>query len=127
MKYNVITNDETVATRSNKQAAIKLATEARETDKVAVRVETDKGTVVFEAAAPKKIRMSPRYTRVVPLPEGVTAPEGKRVAYVRPRRDAAVLHDAESGEYSLLKLSTSKELKGRFETSRAAGKALLAL
>lgn len=125
MKYIVFAADTEVATRSNKAKAVELAQATRDEQKVAVRVDTDKGTTVFEAAAPKKINMSPRYTRTVELPEGVIVPEGFRVAYVRPRRETAVLHNAESGEYRLLNTKTSKFRKGTFETTRDAGKALL--
>lgn len=126
-KYNVIVNDTTVVTKSKRQTAIDFATELRETDKVAVRVETDKGTVVFEANAPKKIKMSPRYTKVQALPEGVELDEsvaGLRVAYVRTRRNGAVLHDAsaESGkQYLVVDLSTGKPVKRRFADTRDAG------
>lgn len=111
-------------TFNKKATAVAKATELRDELKVAVEVTTQTGTVVFEQAAPKKIKMSPQYTRVQELPEGVVAPEGKRVAYVRPRAGLAVLHDAEAEkgtQYSILNLKTGKELKTRFATTRAAG------
>lgn len=123
--YTVFAGDTEVGTKSKKATAVELARKARDEHKAAVRVVTQTGSVVFEAAAPKKIKMSPPYTRVVDLPEGVEAPDGMRVAYVRPRRKAAVLHDAEAGEYRILDLATGKLRKDTFATTRDAGKALL--
>lgn len=126
-KYTVFAGGEEVGTKSKKAQAIELATEKRDELKVAVEVKTGAGNVVFEQAAPKKIKMSPRYSRRVELPEGIEAPEGTRVAYKRPRRGLAVLHraDGEEGEqYSLLNLKTGEELEDRFPTTRAAGDAM---
>lgn len=123
--YTIVAGEFTVGTRSNKAKAIELAVAHRDAEKVAVQVVTSKGTVVFEQAAPKKIKMSPKYTRTVELPEGVSVPEGMRVAYFRPRRGAAVLHDAESGDYRILDTKTGKLRGPVFETTRAAGKALV--
>lgn len=121
-KYTVFVNDVALeGTKSKRQTAVDLARAERKAQNAAVRVETDKGTVVFEMPAPKKIKMSPQYTRVVDLPEGVKVPEGKRVAYFRPRRNGAILHDAETGEYSILNVTTGEELDEVFETTRDAG------
>lgn len=126
--YTVFVNDKALeGTKSKKATAVDLARAARKEQNAAVRVETSAGTVVFEQAAPKKIKMSPRYTRVVPLPEGVEVPDGKRVAYAYNRRGGAILHDAETGEYSILITKGEKagtELPETFETTRAAGDAM---
>lgn len=131
-KYTVNTVDaEGVATPalegktfSKRATAVTAAQELRDELKLAVQVVTDKGTVSFEQAAPKKINMSPQYTRTVELPEGVVAPEGKRVAYSRPRAGLALLHDpnAEKGkQYTIFNLKTGKESRGTFPTTRAGG------
>lgn len=124
-KYTITAGDVTEV-KSKRSAADARALELRDELKVAVSVTTDKGTVVFEKAAPKKIKMSPRFTRVVELSDEVAVPEGKRVAYKFPRKGLAVLHDAsaEKGEqYSLLNLKDGSELEDRFPTTRAAGAA----
>lgn len=92
----------------------------------AVEVVTAAGKVVHTVPAVRKINMSKPYTRVVTLPEGVEIPEGFRVCYSRPRRKVAVLHSFEEG-YRILNLKTGKLLKPVFETTRDAGKAMLAL
>ena len=124
---NVFTEALEGKTFNKKATAVKAAQELRDSEGVSVVVQTQTGTVVFEQDAPKKINMSPRYTRVVDLPEGVEAPEGGRVAYVRPRQNAAVVHFAgeEKGkQYALLNLKTGKLLKQRFATTRDCGQAM---
>lgn len=128
-KYTVFTvNAEGVetelATKSKKSTAVELATATRNEQATRVVVRTQAGNVAFEQDAPKKIKMSPRYTRTVELPEGVTLPVEGRVAYVRPRQNAAVIDvaGAESEErYAILNLKSGKLLKQRFATTRAAG------
>jgi len=111
--------------KSKKATAMDLARAERKSTGEAVQVVTDAGTVVFEQAAKKTVKMSPRYTRVVELPEDVIVPEGKRVAYFRPRVNLAVLHDAESGDYTLLDTAEGMELEETFETTRDAGRFLV--
>lgn len=125
-KYTVFANDEARATRSAKPKAVELALALRNDERVDVRVETGAGTVVFEAKAPKRIRMSKPYTRVVELPEGIEVPEGFRVAYHRPRRKVAVLHDVHEG-YRLLHTGTGELSENVFATTREAGQAMLSL
>lgn len=122
-KYTVFVNDVALeGTKSKKQTAVDLARAERKAQQAAVRVETQAGNVVFEMPAPKKIKMSPQYTRVVDLPEGVEVPDGKRVAYFRPRRNGAILHDGEV--YTILNVTTGEELDEVFETTRDAGNRL---
>jgi hypothetical protein len=111
---------------TKKAKAVELATELRNESKVSVKVQTSSGTVVFELKAPKKIKMSKPYTRVAQLPEGVEVPEGFRVAYFRPRRKVAVLHDIHEG-YRLFRTATSELSEEVYETTRDAGKAMLAV
>lgn len=125
-KYNVFAADEVREVKSKRQVAIDLATAIRKDERVAVRVETENGKVVFEAAAPKRIKMSPPYTRVVSLPEDVEVPDGFRVAYHRPRRKVAVLHDVHEG-YRLLNTETSELSEEVFETTRDCGAAMKTL
>lgn len=115
-----------IATKSVKAKAIELATAHRDENKVGVRVVTQSGTVVHEAAAPKKIKMSPRFTRVVELPENVEIPEGFVARYVRPRAAGGLVVLHEQGEgiekpYALLSLKTGKVRGSRFATTRQAG------
>jgi hypothetical protein len=124
--YTVRANGEDIATRSNKAKAVELATAHRNDNAVDVQVVTGAGKEVFSMKAPKRIRMSKPYTRVVDVPEGVTIPEGLRPAYHRPRRNALVLHDFEEG-YRILNTKTGKLVKGNFPTSRAVGQAMLSL
>ena len=128
-KYNLFVGDEAEAraTKSKRAQAVELADSIRKEEGVAVRVVTEAGKVVHEAAAPRKINMSRPYTRVVDLPEGVVVPDGFRVCYHRPRRQSALLHDAEAGEYRILNTKTGKLRKGIFATTREGGKAMLAL
>lgn len=126
-KYNVLVAGEVVATKTKKAQALELANATRDADKVAVQVVTTAGTEVLNLAAPKKIRMSPRYTKVQALPAGVELAEdiaGLRVAYVRPQRNGAILHDpeAEAGkQYVVADLKTGKAIKQRFAKTREAG------
>ncbi len=117
--YKVFAGEELVATKSKKATAVELARAERKSRNAGVRVETGTGTVVFEAAAPKKIKMTPKYQRVVDLPEGVEAPDGMRVAYVRPRRNGAILHDGDT--YRIMALDSGDLLEDEFETTREAG------
>lgn len=108
-------------TKSKKATAVDLARAERKAQNAAVKVETNTGTVVFEMPAPKKIKMSPQYTRTVDLPEGAKIPKGKRVAYTRARKNLALLHDEKSGEYSVFDFVKSQTLVDGLETTRAAG------
>lgn len=128
--YTITAGTEVIGTKSNKAKAVELATAHRNEHKVEVAVLSKAGNPVFELAAPKTIKMSKPYTRVVALPEGVKAPEGARVCYVRKQAGLALLHRPsvarEDRPYTFLNLKTGKERKGGFETTRDAGKAFVA-
>lgn len=86
-------------TVTKKQTAVDAAKELRNDEGVAVRVVTSSGKVVFEQAAPKKIKMSPAYTRVVAVPsEVVETINGQRVAYKRARLGFALLDANVTGQ-----------------------------
>lgn len=123
-RYSVIVGGEDVAEVTKKQDAINMANRERNKQRAAVKVVTNNGTVILERPAPKRINQSPRYSRVVPLPTDVKVPEGMRVAYVRKRRNGAILHDAETGKYSIMDITTGTQLRERFETARDAGQRL---
>lgn len=112
-------------TKAKKATAVDLARKTRDEQGVAVRVETQTGNVVFELAAPKKIKMSKPHTRLVEVPEGVEIPEGFVVRYSRPRVGLALVEEVakrgESDQYAVLNLKTSKLSKVRFATTRAVG------
>lgn len=119
--YTVFANDVALeGTKSKKATAVELAKTVRADQRVAVRVETSTGTVVFEQAAPKTIKMSPQYTRTVELPEGFRVPAGFRVAYTRNRKGIAIAHNAETGEYRVIN-AKGHALAKNLETTRAAG------
>lgn len=128
-KYHVFkvgeAGDELVVVKSKRSTAIDAARALRDSDDVSVRVATANGHEVFAQAARKRIAMSPKFTRVVPLPDGIEAPEGARVAYVRPKRGFAVLDLVALGDddarYALLDLTTGDLLDERFATTRDAG------
>lgn len=126
-KYNVLAGGETLVTKTKKSDAVEFAQAHRNEHRVSVEVVTTAGKSVFHLEAPKKIKMSPRYSRVVELPKGVSTPKGKRVAYFRPRVGLAVLHDpkAETEPYSILDTKIGAELPERFATTRAAGQMLV--
>lgn len=112
-----------VATKSKRATAIELATAIRRDEKVGTRVATGAGTVVFEAKARKPQKKTKPYTRVVGLPEGFEVPEGKRVAYLRTQKGAAILHDAEEQLYTVFSYVEGKEL-ATFDTTRQCGRFL---
>lgn len=124
--YSIFAGDatEAVATRSNKGKALELATALRNDDKVAVRVETGSGKVVLDLQAPKKIKMSRPYTRVVPVPaEVVEMIDNKRVAYKRgPKARQFALLDASRGEYAIWDIARGEQVDVEVATTREAGR-----
>jgi hypothetical protein len=121
-KYDVIVNGETVATKGKKAVAIELARTERKTNLADVKVVTTAGTVVFELAAPKKIKMSKPFTRVVAVPEGVVLPGDEwRPAYDRSRKNLFILHNSETGEYAVFNFVTQEFLAEELATTREAG------
>jgi hypothetical protein len=126
-KYNVFTvnaegGEELVTTKSKKATAVDAARELRKEQSVAVAVRTEAGNEVFAMPAPKKIKMSPRYTRVVDLPENAIIPEGSRVAYIRARKNLAITHNPEAeAPYSVVNFVTGEVLATDLETTRDSG------
>lgn len=90
-----------VATKSKKSVAIELAQTTYAGEKVAVRVVTNKGTTIFELAAPTGKRViinkTKAYTRIDSreLPEGASIPEGYELTYLLPRNKMAVVRNPE--------------------------------
>ena len=112
-----------VATKSKKATAVDAARELRKSENVGVAVRTGAGNEVFAMPAPKKIKMSPQYTRTVDLPADVKIPEGTRVAYIRARKNLAIVHDpsATEGPYSVVNFVTGEVLASELETTRESG------
>lgn len=124
-KYNVTSEDTVVKGGFAKKGdAIAFAQSHRDDARVAVAVSTDKGTLVFEQAAPRKIKMSAPYTRVVPVPDEVIERiDGARVAYKRgPKaRQFALLDDAK-GDYRIWDIERRETVDVEVETTRDAGR-----
>lgn len=106
---------------SKKDVAIEAARSHRQKTGEGVRVSTQAGTVVFEMKPRKAIKMSPRFTRVVDLPEGAMLPEGQRVAYTRTRKHLAITHDPESKTYAVVNYVSGEILEDGIETTRESG------
>lgn len=125
--YNVFAatteGEELVATKSKKQVAVDLAQSIRSGEKRATRVETNKGTVVFEAKARKPQKKTKPYTRVVALPEGFVVPDVERVAYLRSRKACAITHEWDEQLYRVRDLAGG-EVLATFSTTRQCGRFL---
>ncbi len=106
---------------TKKSKAIELADESRTTSPVDVM--TSGGKLVHTVPAIKRIKMSPKYTRVVELPADFEVPDGFRVAYHRPRVGLAVLHNFDE-DYRLLNTKTGELLPEVYATTREAGRAM---
>jgi hypothetical protein len=122
-KYVTFVNDAALeGTASKKAVAIENARVIRKNELADVRVETTNGTVVFELKAPKKIKMSKPFTRVVAVPEGVVLPGDEwRPAYDRSRKNLFILHNSETGEYAVFNFVTQEFLAEELATTREAG------
>lgn len=119
-----------VATKAKKSDAIALADAERASSRRTVTVTTEKGTEVYVVQGVRPMKSTPRYSRVVPVPEGVVVPNGMRVAYNRHKHNALILHDADAPkeeQYAILTTADSVLLEERFATTRDAGQAVLAL
>lgn len=122
--YEIVVGHEVRDRCSRKSKAVLTASKLRLKERADVEVVTNHGTVVWERLAPKHINQSPKYSRTVRLPAGVTPPRGLRVAYVRPRRNGAIVHDAVSGIYRIMRLDTGEFLTEEFPTTTQAGERL---
>ena len=124
-KYTITVGGEVEAraTRTNKAKALEFAQAIRNDERVAVEVATQTGTVVASFDAPKKIKMSAPYTRVVALPSEVEFIDGRRVAYKRGRPGAQfALLDANKGEYAIWDVDLHVEVDIEVATTREAGR-----
>jgi hypothetical protein len=126
---------DTDITRSKKETAVALATQAlRDKKAYVVTVRTDAGTEVFKAARRKITKFTKPYTKVVVLkPEHqALVPEGYDAAYERPRNGAVVLRIADQDIvehdelYAVLDTVTGV-LVDYAPTTRAAGQIMKAL
>ena|ERR1044072_4768780 len=120
--YTVFAGTDEVTKASKKSKAVEAAQAYRDEHKVAVEVRTGAGTAVFSLDAPKKIKMSAPYTRVVQVPEEVVELiDGARVAYKRPRVGFALLDDGK-GDYRIWDLKRGETVEVEVETTRDAGR-----
>ncbi len=131
-KYAVVAHTadsaEVVSIETKKSVAADIARDHRDLESVAVTVVTvATGYVAFDIAAPRKINMSPAYTRVVNVEDEHIA--GKRVAYKRTRVGFALLDanatGAPNGTYSIYDLVNQCEVDSEVievRTTREAGR-----
>lgn len=122
-KYLVFADGEQVDVKSKRSVAIDRARALRDELAVDVSVSTEAGKVTFELAAPKKIKMSAPYTRVVAVDADVLKEiNGMRVAYFR-KRVGFALCDAGRGAYAIVDMTTRKSLgEVEVKTTREAGR-----
>ena len=135
MKYIVSVQDQSgefteVGSKGKKDKALELAQATRDETRRTVQVHTDKGTLVEEIKGVRPMKSTPRFSKVVDMPEGVEVPEGARPAYLRLKHDAVIVafDDAEKDDrYGVVRVSTGKLLKQRFGKTRDAGQFVLTL
>lgn len=121
--YTIFAGDAEVGTKSKKSVAVEVARAKRDELGVDVEVRTQTGHVAFALAAPKKIKMSAPYTRVVAVDaDTLEEIDGKRVAYFRKRVGFALV-DSGRGDYAIYDMTTRKQV-GEIEvaTTREAGR-----
>lgn len=118
-----------VGSKAKKADAISLAEADRATSRRTTIVRTHTGTEVHRVAGVRPMKSTPRYSRVVPVPEGVTLPEGARLAYRRTKHDALILAfgEGKETEYAVQRISTGKVYKQRFAKTREAGAFVLGI
>ena len=129
MKYIVSVQDQSgefteVGSKGKKDKALELAQATRDETRRTVQVHTDKGTLVEEIKGVRPMKSTPRFSKVVDMPEGVEVPEGARPAYLRLKHDGVIVHfaDAEKDkQYGIVRVSTGKLIKQRFARTRDAG------
>ena len=116
--------------KAKKGDAIALADADRASSRRTNIVRTHTGTVVHEVKGVRPMRITPRFSKLVEMPEGVEVPEGARPAYLRLKHDAVIVafDDAEKDDrYGVVRVSTGKLLKQRFGKTRDAGQFVLTL
>lgn len=136
-KYIVTVQDQSgefaqVKTLSSKPKALELAQATRDETRRTTQVHTDKGTLVEEIKGVRPMKSTPRFSKVVEMPEGVEVPEGARPAYLRLRHDAVIVaFDGEDVDpeqrYGVVRVSTGKLQKQRFAKTREAGAFVLTI
>lgn len=119
-KYLVKNGDEVVATKSKKAQAVELAQATAKELKTTITVVTSNGTEVGVFKARKEQVKTTPYTRVQALPDDFRVPEGFRVAYNRARKNIAIVHNGETGEYRVIN-ARGKALAKGLTTTRDAG------
>ncbi len=117
--------------KSNKAKAIEIAEAERAESRRTVQVHTDKGTLVHEVKGVRPMASTPRYSKIVEMPEGVEVPEGARPAYLRLKHDAVIVafdgEEDKTKRYGVVRVSTGKLQKARFAKTRDAGQFVLTL
>lgn len=114
-----------VGSKAKKSDAIALAEADRAENRRTTIVRTHTGTQVHEVKGVRPMASTPRFSKVVEVPEGIEIPEGARPAYLRLKHDAILVHfaDAEKEkQYGVVRVSTNKLLKNRFARTRDAGR-----
>lgn len=114
---------------SKKAKAIELAVQSKKTSRKTHTVETSSGTVVHTEKGVRGMKITPRYSRTVELPEGFELPEGARPAYLRSRHDALIvaLDGDEGTTYDVYRLSTGELEAEGFDKTREAGAHVLTM
>lgn len=129
--YTVLDQNDTVVAEgiSKKSKAVEQAVALKKSTRKTHRVLTSSGTEVHVEKGTRGMKITPRYSRTVALPEGVKAPKNARVAYLRSRHDAAILaFDGDEGTtYSVLRLSSGEIVADGFEKTREAGAHVLTM
>lgn len=119
-----------VGSKAKKSDAIALAESDRAANRRTVTVRTHTGTEVHVVKGVRPMAITPRFSKVVTMPEGVETPEGATPAYLRLKHDAVIVRFAEAekdARYGVVRVSTGKLLKNRFAKTREAGQFVLGI
>lgn len=120
-----------VGSKAKKADAIALAESDRASSRRTNIVRTHTGTEVHRVEGVRPMKSTPRFSKVVEMPEGVEVPEGARAAYLRLRHDAVIVafdnEEDKSKRYGVVRVSTGKLQKQRFAKTREAGAFVLTL
>lgn len=120
-----------IGSKAKKADAITLAeTDRAETRRTTI-VRTHTGTEVHRVAGVRPMKSTPRFSKVVEMPEGVEVPEGARPAYLRLKHDAVIVafddEEDKDKRYGVVRVSTGKLQARRFARTRDAGQFVLTL
>lgn len=120
-----------VGSKAKKADAVALADSDRASSRRTTIVRTHTGTEVHRNEGVRPMKKTPRFSKVVTMPEGVPVPEGARPAYLRLRHDAVIVaFDGEEDpekRYGVVRVSTGKLQKQRFAKTREAGAFVLTI